>query len=130
MPAKLIDISLPGTPQAAGRARRALDACVRDPELSDSGRLLISEAVANAVEHTQSDRLRLVIRYDAETGTLMCALHDQLAEFRRAASTGTGVASDWAESGRGLSITAALSAGWGVSTDGFGKWLWFWLRAA
>ncbi|MFJ9339235.1 ATP-binding protein [Streptomyces sp. NPDC101733] len=127
MPAQLIDISLPGTLQAAGQARRALGACVTDRAMSDDGQLLLSEAVANAVEHTDSDRLRLVIRYEAETGTLMCALHDEGADFR--SPTASDAPNDTAESGRGLAITAALSTRWGFSTDGFGKWLWFSLSA-
>ncbi|MFD3680444.1 ATP-binding protein [Streptomyces sp. NPDC058613] len=131
MSAQTIDISLPSTLQAAGHARRALSAYVSDRDLADEGSLLLSEAVANAVEHTESDRLRLVIRHDAETGALMCAVRDACAEVARPAGEagaregGTVMDSAVCESGRGLGIIDALSAAWGISTDGFGKWLWF-----
>ncbi|WP_411104723.1 ATP-binding protein [Streptomyces sp. cmx-4-9] len=138
MSPQMIEISLPRTLEAPGHARRALNTCVRDRELADEGALLLSEAVANAVEHTESERLRLVIRHDAETGALMCAVRDGNAELSRPEprtgapgrdAAGTEDAEDAEdaldESGRGLGIIAALSAAWGVSTDGFGKWLWF-----
>lgn len=148
MSPQIIDISLPSTLQAAGQARRALSTCVSDRDLADEGSLLLSEAVANAVEHTESDRLRLVIRHDSATGALMCAVRDASAEVAGPAAgpdTGSGQgparsATDSAEdsgtdsamceSGRGLGIIDALSAAWGISTDGFGKWLWFCLDGA
>lgn len=136
MSPQIIDISLPSTLQAAGQARRALSTCVSDRDLADEGSLLLSEAVANAVEHTESDRLRLVIRHDTATGALMCAVRDASAEVAgRTGSPGAGPAveavdSAVCESGRGLGIIDALSAAWGISTDGFGKWLWFCLDGA
>ncbi|MFI5983480.1 ATP-binding protein [Streptomyces sp. NPDC051555] len=129
MSAHLIDITLPATPAAASAARRALGECVGAGELADDGRLALSEAVANAVEHTVSDRIRLVINHDAETGSLMCAVRDGHAELAPAADrTRTGCADQ--EGGRGLGIIAALSRSWGFSTFGHGKWLWFCLGAA
>ncbi|MFG2621365.1 ATP-binding protein [Streptomyces sp. NPDC048507] len=126
--ARLIDICLPGDLAAAGLARETLGTCVADRELADDGKLLLSEAVANAVEHGGSDRLRLVIRHDTATGSLMCAVRDDSAEMARTEGTPAGCAER--ESGRGLAIIAALSLAWGFSTDGFGKWLWFCLGAA
>ncbi|MFD3805948.1 ATP-binding protein [Streptomyces sp. NPDC058618] len=148
MSPQIIDISLPSTLQAAGQARRALSTCVSDRDVADEGSLLLSEAVANAVEHTESDRLRLVIRHDTATGALMCTVRDASAEVAgpaagpagdpgagSAAGSGAGPAgaamdSAARESGRGLGIIDALSAAWGISTDGFGKWLWFCLDGA
>ncbi|MFD3330282.1 ATP-binding protein [Streptomyces sp. NPDC058701] len=136
MSPQIIDISLPSTLQAAGQARRALSTCVSDRDLADEGSLLLSEAVANAVEHTVSDRLRLVIRHDTATDALMCAVRDASAEVAApAGGPGAGPArpamdSAVYESGRGLGIIDALSAAWGISTDGFGKWLWFCLDGA
>lgn len=61
----------------------------------------------------------------------MCAVRDASAEVARPAGGPGARAADAAvdsalyESGRGLGIIDALSAAWGISTDGFGKWLWF-----
>lgn len=128
MSAHLIDITLPATPAAASQARRALGACVGAGELADDGRLALSEAVANAVEHTVTKRLRLVISHDEETGSLMCAVRDGHAGLVSADRTRVGCAEP--EAGRGLGIIAALSRSWGFSTYGFGKWLWFCLGPA
>ncbi|MFJ7271359.1 ATP-binding protein [Streptomyces sp. NPDC099050] len=114
--------------QAASHARRALDSCAPARELADHGSLLLSEAVANAVEHTTSDELRLVIQHDETAGRLVCAVHDDSADLPRSEGMVSGCAER--ESGRGLAIIAALSLSWGFSTDGFGTWMWFCLEAS
>ncbi|MFI5761934.1 ATP-binding protein [Streptomyces sp. NPDC051563] len=123
MPARLIDIPLPRTLQAPAQARRAFDACAPDSAPADEGNLLLTEAVANAVEHTTGDELRLVIQHDEAAGRLVCAVRDGSADLPRFEGTLYGCAER--ESGRGLALIAALSLSWGFSTDGSGKWLWF-----
>ncbi|MET7518665.1 ATP-binding protein [Streptomyces sp. NPDC005480] len=127
MSAHLIaDIIIPSRPKAVSQARRALAALVPDCETADDGRLLMSEAVANAVEHTQSTDVRVVIRHEEVAGRLVCAVHDDNPQLPPSPAEQTSQ-DGWeeAESGRGLGLIKALSESWGFSTDGFGKWLWF-----
>ncbi|MFG2395339.1 ATP-binding protein [Streptomyces lavendulae] len=127
MPVHLIDITLPASLVAVSEARRVLSRYVQVGELADDGRLALSEAVTNAVEHTDSDRVRLVISHDEEAGSLMCAVRDGDAGLSHSAAT--RLACDEKEEGRGLGIIAALSRSWGFSTYGQGKWLWFCIGA-
>lgn len=119
------DLTLPSRLQAAGQARRALTALVPDGEVAESGRLLVSEVVANAVEHTDAQSVRVLIRHDEESGELLCAVRDttpQTPTVRRGTEDG--------ERGRGLHLIEALSDCWGHLVDKHGKWTWFTLAPA
>ncbi|MFE2878208.1 ATP-binding protein [Streptomyces roseus] len=128
MPAHLVDITLPATPEAARSARRALSEAVAGSDVADDARLLVSEAVGNALRHTVSTRLRMVVGVEAGTGRLLCALRDDTPVLGPANPAATGCARR--ESGRGLGLIAALSQSWGIATDGAGKWVWFWLGSS
>ncbi|MER7760658.1 ATP-binding protein [Streptomyces sp. NPDC097619] len=123
-----VDIVLPATASSAGPARRAVASVVTEPELLDDARLLVSEAVANAVEHAEGGPVRLVVDVDPDTGQVVCAVRDCSPALTAAEPTAPGCAER--ESGRGLALVAALSRAWGFATDGTGKWLWFRLGPA
>ncbi|KOU32228.1 hypothetical protein ADK52_02020 [Streptomyces sp. WM6372] len=128
VPAHRVDITLPATPEAARSARRALPEAVIGSDLADDARLLVTEAVSNAVRHTESTRIRMVVEVEPGTDRLLCALRDDTPHLGAAHQTPAGCAQR--ESGRGLGLIAALSQSWGVATDGAGKWVWFWLGAS
>ncbi|WP_331742086.1 ATP-binding protein [Streptomyces sp. NBC_01006] len=128
MPAHRVDITLPATPEAARSARRALSEAAIGSDLADDARLLVTEAVGNAVRHTVSTRIRMVVAVEPGTERLLCALRDDTPHLGPANPAAAGCARR--ESGRGLGLIAALSQSWGVATDGAGKWVWFWLAAS
>ncbi|MBF9072780.1 ATP-binding protein [Streptacidiphilus fuscans] len=115
------DLCLPATPFAACRARRALDALI--PEGCEDGRLLVSEAVANAVEHTATVQVHVLLRHEPGDRRLLCAVHD--TSTTTPATDPCGHADPGAESGRGLHLIDALADVWGYLPDDAGKWLWF-----
>ncbi|WP_328890727.1 ATP-binding protein [Streptomyces sp. NBC_00316] len=116
-------ISLPSRPEAVPRARHAMSAVVPDGSMADDGRLLLSEAVANAVAHTDSRSVRVLIRHQEDTGEIMCAVRDSSTRVPTGAPRG-GVAGN-RESGRGLHLIETLSDDWGHLVDSHGKWTWF-----
>lgn len=67
---------LPACKRSVGQARRALAALVPAGDVADNGKLLVSEAVANAVEHTGSDQVRVLFDHDDASGELVCAVRD------------------------------------------------------
>ena len=121
------DMTLPSRTRAASQARMALTAVAAGHELVDDGRLLMTEAVANAVEHTDSSDVRILIRHDECSGVLVCAVRDNGAPLT-CDTGGPGEASAAAglsEGGRGLQLIEELSAEWGCEVDATGKWVWF-----
>ena len=125
------DMTLPSRTRAASQARMALTAVAAGHELVDDGRLLMTEAVANAVEHTDSSDVRILIRHDEHSGVLVCAVRDNGAPLVSDAGAAEGTRRDAAsaaalcEGGRGLQLIEELSAQWGCEVDATGKWVWF-----
>ncbi|MFI5628789.1 ATP-binding protein [Streptomyces sp. NPDC051664] len=120
------DLRLPACMRSVGRARRALAALVPEGDVADNGKLLVTEAVANAVEHTDSDQVRVLLDHDDAAGELVCAVRDSSTHTPVAA----GAADVEAESGRGLHLIDTLADSWGYFTDSHGKWIWFSLTTA
>ena len=119
-------LTLPSDLSSVSRARRALSALVPDNEAVDDGRLLLSEAMANAVEHTDGPVIRVLIGHDRAAERLFCAVHDNDAQVPDCAAR---PADKDAESGRGLHLIEALSDAWGHLVRPDGKWTWFSLSA-
>ncbi|WP_042406826.1 ATP-binding protein [Streptacidiphilus carbonis] len=124
------DMTLPSRTRAASQARMALTAVAPGHELVEDGRLLVTEAVANAVEHTDSADVRILIRHDELSGLLVCAVRDTGTGLPCPDAAGVGsqaVARPAApaEDGRGLQLIEELSAHWGCEVDAHGKWVWF-----
>ncbi|MET8273002.1 ATP-binding protein [Streptomyces sp. NPDC005134] len=123
---RFADLHLPACKRSVGQARRALAALVPEGDVADNGKLLVSEAVANAVEHTGSERVRVLLDHDDASGELVCAVRDTSTHTPVA----TGTADMDAENGRGLHVIDALADAWGYVTDSHGKWIWFSLTVA
>jgi DNA-binding NarL/FixJ family response regulator len=86
-------------------------------DLEDAVQLLVSELVTNAVIHAQSEvEVALYLR----PGRVRVEVIDSATEYvhRRAAA-------DDEQSGRGMALTEALAAAWGIDTLLAGKSVWF-----
>lgn len=89
--------------------------------LVDTGRLLVSELVTNAILHART-ALTLVVRL-RRTG-IRVEVHD--------AGDGAPVLRDYGDdamTGRGLALVDELAGSWGVERHGGGKAVWFELDA-
>jgi anti-sigma regulatory factor (Ser/Thr protein kinase) len=106
---------------SSARAARALvaDCCTEwtVPELAESGALVVSELVSNAVEHARSS-CRATIALDGRS--LQVSVRDYGAPFRPRA---VPVALD-ARRGRGLLVVAGICSAWGILVHGDGKTVW------
>jgi serine phosphatase RsbU (regulator of sigma subunit)/anti-sigma regulatory factor (Ser/Thr protein kinase) len=130
-------------PMAASRARSFIKDTLRSWQLSDitgvsgSGSLaddavlLVSELVANAVQHAGTD---LEVSCKLAAGALEVAVTDRhpartLPDLPLAGAAGPagGLPAD-SERGRGLMLPSALASAWGVTYTGSAKTVWFRLR--
>ena len=111
---RCIEASLPGRPEAAARARRAVRSLTGliDPERLDDVELVASELVGNSVRHALHDCPGGVIdlRIEASPEIVRLEVRDPGPGFESDA----GRPSDLSPSGRGLFLVAALSERWGV----------------
>jgi anti-sigma regulatory factor (Ser/Thr protein kinase) len=111
--------SLPKSPGSAAQARLFLD-CVRDDvseQVLENARLLVSELVANAVEHVQEDG-EIELRLAFSDGVLRVEVLDPGPGFQprpRPADSDRG----W-----GLHFTDRLAARWAADRDGRAR-VWF-----
>jgi len=87
-------------------------------ELADSGELVLSELVTNALLHTDGEAT-VVLRFERAAGRLSVGVRDGSTKHPRGRR-----ALDDALGGRGLAIVEALAADWGVSVNGEGKTVW------
>jgi anti-sigma regulatory factor (Ser/Thr protein kinase) len=116
---------LPKDVGSAAEARRALDrlaGAIDDERLADA-RLLVSELVANAIEHVREEgeiELRVALHDDA----LRVEVIDPGPGFEPAPRR----ADDPEDSGWGLHFLAQLADRWAVDREG-GARVWFELRA-
>ena len=115
--------ALPADSGAPSIARRCLvERAIDIPQgLIDDALLLVSELVANAVEHGQPD---IVLRIRSRPPRIGVSVQDG---GRGRLTYPTGLADPGATRGRGLRIVDALSASWGVeAADPLpGKVVWF-----
>lgn len=112
---------VPGVPAGTGMARRVTAAVLQGwnvAELSDDAQLVVSELLANAMEHAagaetyEVELVRLdtgVRLYVADGSTIMPVVAELSRDHPR---------------GRGLRIVEALSASWGSDTHDGGKRVW------
>ncbi|OIJ63586.1 ATP-binding protein [Streptomyces mangrovisoli] len=131
-----IELVLVPHPAAAAQARRAVAVVARhDQEIVERGQLLVTEAVANVVKHTDSARVRVKLAADRGSGSVFCAVYDDDPDTPENGATGRPQAADCAdarlaESGRGLHLLESESDDWGWAQVDCGKWLWFHLHPA
>lgn len=113
--------TLPRHPKSARRARLLVTAALHTwglPLLIDSGILLVSELVSNAVEHTRSSGIRVAVRRP-EPGRVRIAVTDR-SRWRPSPLN----ASSQDEKGRGLAVVEAIADRWGITPLPWGKQVW------
>jgi anti-sigma regulatory factor (Ser/Thr protein kinase) len=117
-----LTLRLPGDPDAAAKARRAL-AKLRgdlDPPLMETLRLLVTELVTNSVRHTKAKTV--VLRILVGRSAVWTEVTDAGSGFEpQATRDGTG----W-----GLFLVERLAERWGVNQSDAGTKVWFELRRA
>ncbi|MFC9326177.1 ATP-binding protein [Kitasatospora sp. NPDC057015] len=120
---------LPRHRRSPGVARRLLrsflDGLDGGERFVEVGELLLSELVANAVEHARVPAGRLVkVRFECRADLLRVEVHD--ASPQRPSLRTVPAQAD-AEAGRGLLLVRELSQGWGCCprVGGIGKFVWF-----
>ncbi|MGW1817333.1 ATP-binding protein [Streptomyces sp. NPDC002125] len=104
--------TLPRTPEAAGYARRlvALVLTVWDMnEVRDAAEMVVSELLANAVQHARCESVRLTVTRLSDSRVQVSVVDRSRAHPRRRA------ADSIEEPGRGLGIVDALAQGGGGS---------------
>lgn len=120
-PVRPFAMRLPQDESAPALAREAL-AEVLDPRspLFDAGRLCLTEVVTNALRHTDTTGLRLMLI--ADTSGLFAAVGDSSAALPMSRDTGDDPLPD---EGRGTEVLGALADSWGYDRTRSGKWVWF-----
>jgi hypothetical protein len=117
-------LTLPPEPDSAGQARALVaDACRSWdlPQLVFTGRLVMSELVANAVEHAGTDLLVSVAR---RAPGLYLAVRDGSVALPRLLEPCRGARPD--RRGQGLRLVDEVASSWGAmrTHDGTGKVVW------
>ncbi|MFE9448560.1 SpoIIE family protein phosphatase [Streptomyces sp. NPDC006739] len=111
---------LDADPRDVARARRLVAAQLSRWGLShavDTARLLVSEVVTNAVQHSGGERIGLrLVRTDA----LLFEVTDDEPALPAMLAVGP-----YDESGRGLRVVSRLAREWGASATGHRKTVWF-----
>ena len=117
---------LPRHRRSAGVGRRVLREFLGEVEggerFAEVGELLLSELVANAVEHARVPQGRLIqTRFEMAGGLLWIEVHDASNKQPAVCAPDRND-----ESGRGLWLVRQLSVGWGVLPRpcGVGKFVW------
>jgi anti-sigma regulatory factor (Ser/Thr protein kinase) len=117
-----LSLRLPGGPEAAARARRAL-ANLRgdlDPPLMETLRLLVTELVTNSVKHTGAETLMLKVLVGRS------AVWTEVTDAGPGFDPGGAAGRD--RTGWGLFLVERLAHRWGVNRDTEGTKVWFELR--
>lgn len=128
-PAPAIRLSLPPTPMAACTARNLVgDACHEWDlrPLLHPGRAVMSELVANAVEHARTDMDISISRRGTSLHLVVRDRAPQLPRVIDLAPIEPGVPLD--ERGHGLRVVHADSTAWGAMPVGEGKMVWATVR--
>jgi anti-sigma regulatory factor (Ser/Thr protein kinase) len=117
-------LTLPPEPDSAGRARALVAEACRSwqlPQLVFTGRLIMSELVANAVEHAGTDLLVSVARRGAG---LYLTVRDGSMALPRLLEPCRGARPD--RRGQGLRLVDEVATSWGAmrTHDGTGKVVW------
>lgn len=117
--------TLPCEAESASQARLLVSAALNTWQLShliDDGQLIVSELVANAVQHSRCHRVRVSLER-LTGGRVRVAVSDK-SPSRPAVVT----PSVDEEAGRGLLLVGSLADDWGVDYRGWGKVVWAELR--
>ncbi|MFI8515397.1 ATP-binding protein [Streptomyces sp. NPDC085460] len=107
---------------APGKARRGVALALNTwglEQLADTAELLVSELVTNAVVHTDSRTVGVVVIRTSETAVRIMVLDTDRAEMSLPACP-----SGDEESGRGLFLVATLADRWDIERVSTGKRIW------
>lgn len=119
---------LPCVRESVGRARAlvsdVLAAWDTDEDVADCGKTIVTELLANAVEHTETLVSKVIIERPSN-GVVRIGVSDSSRGAPHLESAGPN-----AESGRGLSLVAAISSRWGHDTHQWGKVTWAVIEAS
>lgn len=120
-----LSLRLPGGPQAAAKARRAISQLRADidPPLMETLRLLVTELVTNSVRHADADTV--VLKVLVGRGSVLTEVTDEGPGFDPADTGRPRDASGW-----GLFLVERLAHRWGVRQEGAATRVWFELRRA
>jgi anti-sigma regulatory factor (Ser/Thr protein kinase) len=113
--------TLPCTAASAEGARKLVRAALATwnlDALTEDAALIVTELVANAVQHTRSHHIRVTVTRP-ETTLVRIQVTDRSKDRPRARH-----ADDVDENGRGLDLVAALTARWGTDVLPWGKRVW------
>ncbi|GGV85685.1 hypothetical protein GCM10010294_65330 [Streptomyces griseoloalbus] len=114
--------TLPGLEESAEAARKLVRTALAAwhlEELTDTAILLVSELVANAVKHTNSRVIRVVITRPSER-FVRIGVVDRARVLPELAKP----SDDLLTSGRGLLLVDALAERWGTDLYRWGKQVW------
>ncbi|WP_344382027.1 ATP-binding protein [Streptomyces thermolineatus] len=113
---------LPCVRESVRRARalvsNVLAAWGMDDDMADCGKIIVTELLANAVEHTETPVSKVIIERRSN-GTVRIGVSDRSHSVPHLKT-----AALHAESGRGLSLVAEMSSLWGYDTHQWGKVTW------
>ena len=114
-------LSLPSSPHAPARARRAIEALsgTLDPDLVEQLKLLATELVTNSCRHATSRGEPIGVVLSSDDNVVRLSVSDCGPGF----SAPEAAADPESESGRGLFIVDALAKRWGIETEG-GSRVW------
>ncbi|MCC9742099.1 ATP-binding protein [Streptomyces sp. MNU89] len=113
--------TLPRQPESAAPARRLVRAACaawRLDDLAEDGATIVSELVANAVQHARRDSIRVVVERP-ETARVRIGVVD----FSKAPPVHKASGPE-DEGGRGLALVSALAEDWGTEPLPWGKQVW------
>jgi anti-sigma regulatory factor (Ser/Thr protein kinase) len=114
--------TLPNLEESAEAARRLVRTALAVwhlDELTDTALLLVTELVANAVQHTRSRVIRVVIARPSEH-LVRIGVVDKARTLPELAQPGE----DLLTGGRGLLLVDALAVRWGTELHRWGKQVW------
>ncbi|WP_049570399.1 ATP-binding protein [Streptomyces sp. SBT349] len=118
--------TLPCLAQSVGEAREAVRAALSAwglSELADVGTLLVTELVANSVQHTPCRFIRVIVsRRDEILVRISVVDRSHDLPVPRAADVNDAA-------GRGLALIETLTHRWGTETKNWGKAVWGELRS-
>ncbi|MDL2075841.1 ATP-binding protein [Streptomyces sp. GXMU-J15] len=115
-------LELPCIPESVGRARALVSSVLNawgvDGDLADDGEVIVSELLANVVEHTETPLAEVTIERQGDR-FIRIGVSDQSHTAPQVKTP-----DDEGESGRGLRLVATLSLRWGYDTHRWGKVTW------
>jgi anti-sigma regulatory factor (Ser/Thr protein kinase) len=120
--------SLPRQPESALAARQLVRislSCWGLDALTEDGALIVSELVANTVQHARRESIRVTVTRPGPAAVRIAVVDfSKVPPQRREVAEGA----EDAEDGRGLTIVEHLAVAWGTDPLPWGKRVWAELR--